>query len=96
MRRLIIVGLAIAASLGGPSLASAQHCPGTVALEYGDTASRITAQGVGCNRAKRVIRAPAVKLGYRCTNPFDRPSGSGGFVRCRKGPTRIAFLYSQA
>ena len=76
--------------------ASARHCPGRVELTAGDSASRIIAKNIGCMRAKRVIKAPAPTRGYTCTNPFDRPRGSGGFIRCRKGSVRIRFLYSQS
>jgi hypothetical protein len=65
-------------------------------LRSGDIASRIVVRNIGCKRAKRVIKAPASRLGYTCTDPFDRPFGSGGFVHCRKGSVRIRFLYSQA
>ena len=75
--------------------AGGRHCPGAVALQYGDTASRVAVQNISCKRAKRVIKAPATKLGYRCTNPFNRSFGSGGFIRCSKGSTRINFLYAQ-
>ena len=98
-----MVGLAVAAIAVAPAkadaatrAASARHCPGHVALTYGDIASRIVVKNIGCMRAKRVIKIPASKMGYTCTNPFDRPLGSGGFIWCRKASVRIRFLYSQA
>lgn len=78
------------------AFATSKNCRGTVRLRYGDSASHIVVKNIGCKRAKRAIKTPARKLGYTCSNPFDRPRGSGGFIHCRKNSVRIRFLYTQS
>src|SRR4051794_1936381 len=96
---LLLVGLAFAAALPTPAdarVATWHRCFDTIRLSYGDVASRISARGLSYRRARRAIKAPASKLGYRCSNPFDRPKGSGGWIICRKPGRALKFLYSQS
>ena len=93
---LILAGLVALALAANSEAATARHCPGTVRLSYDDIATRIMVRGIGCPQAKRAIKAPAPKRGYACTNPFDAPRGSGGYVRCSKGHVHIRFLYGQS
>jgi hypothetical protein len=75
----------VAPAKAASGTAAWRSCPGVLSLQFGDSASRLKA-----------VKAPASKLGYRCTNPFDRPQGSGGWITCRKGTRAIRFLYGQA
>jgi len=96
---LLLVGLAFAAALPTPAgarVARWHKCSGTIRLSYGDLASRISARGLSCRRARRAIKAPASKLGYHCSNPFDRPKGSGGWIICRRLGRVLKFLYTQS
>jgi hypothetical protein len=86
----------VAPAKAASGTAAWRSCPGVLSLQFGDSASRLKARGLSCARARQVVKAPASKLGYRCTNPFDRPQGSGGWITCRKGTRAIRFLYGQA
>ena len=58
--------------------------------------SKVVERVLNPHRRERLAGLEPGRVGYTCTNPFDRPLGSGGFVRCRKASVRIRFLYSQA
>jgi hypothetical protein len=97
----LTIGLALAVGVAftapaGARVAKWHKCSGVVRLADGDTASSITARNLACREVRRVIKAPASKRGYRCSNPFERPKGSGGWVVCHKGTRTIKFLYSQS
>ena len=100
-RRLIVIvvaiGVVLAVALPAANAASRWHrCSGVVQLSYGDAASSISALNLTCRNARSVIKAPATRLGYRCSNPFRHPKGSGGWITCRKAQRGVKFLYSQS
>ena len=98
LRALLAISLVLFLSFGaaGDARSKWRGCPGIVALSYGDTASHIRALNLSCREARRVMKAPARRLGYRCTNPFDHPHGSGGWITCQRKNRKVTFLYSQS
>jgi hypothetical protein len=78
MRKWLIL-LGLASMLVAPATADAvgtvrehfKRCSGSVALDYGDTASQIAVHGVGCQRAKRAIKAQS----WTCTDPVRPAAG---------------------
>lgn len=99
VRSVLVLPLAAVVWLGPLGVADAaqwRKCSGIVKLPYGEQAREISVRRVGCGEARRAIKAPASKLGYQCTDPFDDPQGSGGWVTCRKGKRAIRFLYVQS
>lgn len=101
--RLAIAGawvvLAVVALVTGvphsDAATSWRYCSGVLRLDAGDSASRISAKNLSCAKARQVIRGPASNLGYACSNPFDHPMGSGGWITCRRGAHAVKFLYGQ-
>ena len=103
MRRGLVAALlgaiACLTPLTSPALSKSHpwhKCSGVVRLSFGDTASSIKARDLSCRDARRIIKAPARKLGYHCSNPFAHPKGSGGWITCTKGRHGVHFLYSQS
>lgn len=102
-RRLTVAGAwvvlaVVALGVGVPNSDAAtswRYCSGVLRLDARDSASRISAKNLSCAKARRVIRGPASNLGYACSNPFDDPKGSGGWITCRRGARAVKFLYSQ-
>lgn len=67
-------------------------CVGKVRLSAGDLATQIKAKQMSCRRAKKVIKAPATKLGYRCKT---RKKDGLPQVTCTKGHKAVKFIYIQ-
>ena len=76
-----------------------RKCSGRVFIPFpgapegsGDMGTRIKAKNMNCRKAKRVIKAPAIDLGYRC-----KSRKRDGFPRitCTKGRKGVKFTYIQ-
>lgn len=69
-----------------------RRCGGKVRLSAGDLATRIKARHMSCREAKKAIKAPATKRGYRC-----KTTKRGGLphITCTKGRKAVKFTYIQ-
>lgn len=76
----------------GQKRAGYRRCGGKVRLSAGDRALHIKAKGMGCRKAKRVIKAPASELGYRCAT---KTKGGLPRITCTKGRRGVKFTYVQ-
>ena len=70
----------------------ARNCRGHLILRYRNNfVSRIHVRNIRCRRARRIIKAPRIKPGWKCVSVDTPPTGPRGVIRCEKRSMLIRF-----
>lgn len=70
----------------------ARNCRGHLKLRYRNNfVSRIHVRNIRCRRARRIIKAPRIKPGWKCVSVRHAPHRAARIIRCEKRSMLIRF-----